>query len=80
MAKRPTGTVKPHNIVEQGGKKYMTEVALKELKFMEGMRLTDCCGACSTFDGEGILYCKSCGEAVGVGQGDGCEYLEPKGS
>lgn len=41
----------------------------------EGMRLTDCCGACSTIDCDsGVLYCKKCGAEVPWGQGDGSEY------
>jgi hypothetical protein len=41
----------------------------------EGMRLTDCCGACSTFDESGNLYCKACFKGVSEGEGDGCDYL-----
>lgn len=44
-----------------------------------GMRMTDCCGACSTFmdDGRGNydLCCKKCYERVSVGEGDGAEYV-----
>lgn len=39
----------------------------------DGMRLTDCCGAFSTFS-ETTLVCKGCWEPVGMGQGDGSEY------
>jgi hypothetical protein len=45
----------------------------------KGMRMTDCCGACSTFmeDGTGayLLCCKKCYESVGVGEGDGAEFV-----
>jgi len=34
-------------------------------------RMTDCCGACSTYDEFGVLYCKACFEPVPEGQGDG---------
>jgi hypothetical protein len=40
----------------------------------EGMRMTDCCGACSTYDEEGTLVCKGCYREVEPGQGDGNEY------
>ena len=40
----------------------------------DGMRVTDCCGAHSTYDEHGQLYCKACFEAVGPGEGDGGEY------
>lgn len=41
----------------------------------DGCRLTDCCGAYSTFfDGE--LACKKCYEDVEFGEGDGSEYLD----
>ena len=43
-----------------------------------GMRLTDCCGCHSTYDENGVLYCKGCYKPVGVGQGDGAEYKEDK--
>jgi hypothetical protein len=36
------------------------------------MRLTDCCGAHSTFHDES-LCCKSCWKEVGCGEGDGSE-------
>ena len=40
-----------------------------------GLRLTDCCGAFSTYmdDGEGdvVLCCKQCYNEVPIGQGDG---------
>ena len=42
----------------------------------DGVRLTDCCGAYSTFVdvGDGWeLSCKRCYEAVPSGQGDGSE-------
>ena len=42
----------------------------------DGMRMTDCCGACSTYDENGTLYCKACYQAVGMGQGDGTEFLQ----
>ena len=44
----------------------------------DGMRLTDCCGTCSTFDENGILYCKACYEEVSFGEGDGNEYKDKK--
>jgi hypothetical protein len=46
----------------------------------DGMRLTDCCGACSSFyecDNPGhidTLLCKKCGRHVNTGEGDGNEY------
>ena len=42
----------------------------------DGMRMTDCCGACSTYDEFGELYCKACYTVVGIGEGDGSEYKE----
>ena len=42
----------------------------------KGMRLTDCCGAVSTYDEYGQLYCKACYEPVRPGEGDGTEGLE----
>ena len=39
----------------------------------DGTRLTDCCGAYSSFDDFGDLYCKCCYKQVTTGQGDGCE-------
>ena len=51
----------------------------------EGMRLTDCCGAYSSFyevDNIGYidtLLCKKCGERVDNGEGDGSEYREEEG-
>lgn len=39
----------------------------------KGMRLTDCCGALSTYC-DGALCCKGCYALVPVGQGDGNEY------
>ena len=39
-----------------------------------GMRLTDCCGAFSTF-AEDVLCCKACWAPVPWGQGDGSEHL-----
>ena len=38
-----------------------------------GMRLTDCCAAHSTFC-DGAQCCKVCFEEVEVGEGDGSEY------
>ena len=44
-----------------------------------GQRMTDCCGAFSTYmDGE-ILCCKKCYREVELGQGDGSEYRPAKG-
>lgn len=40
----------------------------------DGVRITTCCGAYSTFDQDGILYCKACFSPVPAGQGDGTEY------
>jgi hypothetical protein len=40
-----------------------------------GMRLTDCCGAFSSYSMDSGLYCKVCFETVGFGQGDGEEYV-----
>lgn len=40
----------------------------------EGMRLTDCCGAHSTYTADTlVLCCKACWREVPVGQGDGNE-------
>lgn len=44
----------------------------------EGMRLTDCCGAWSSYDENGELYCKACFNLVEPGEGDGSEYEEKK--
>ena len=42
----------------------------------KGMRLTDCCGAFSTFCMDsGELSCKVCWNEVGHGQGDGEEFI-----
>ena len=38
-----------------------------------GRRLTDCCGAFSTYMDGDILCCKQCYWEVPVGQGDGTE-------
>ena len=50
-----------------------------------GERLTDCCGAMSTYsmvdvmvcgdlyDGGSVLSCKKCWKEVSIGEGDGCE-------
>lgn len=43
----------------------------------EGHRLTNCCGAFSTFDSDAVLRCKACGYAVPLGQGDGGEHRCP---
>jgi len=47
----------------------------------DGMRLTDCCAAMSTFmdagDGAEVLCCKACYHKVSIGQGDGNEYRAP---
>ena len=39
-----------------------------------GLRLTDCCGAMSTYL-DTDLCCKNCWHLVEVGEGDGCDYL-----
>lgn len=39
------------------------------------MRVTDCCGAHSTFH-DTTLCCKACWEEVSFGEGDGTEYRE----
>lgn len=41
----------------------------------DGMRLTNCCGAHSTFTDDG-LACKACYELVEFGEGDGNEYKQ----
>jgi len=45
-----------------------------------GQRVTDCCGAYSTYfvasDDSEVLCCKKCWEEVAVGQGDGNEFRE----
>ena len=41
----------------------------------ERTRLTDCCGAWSSYSGDGILCCKACYQPVGVGQGDGSDTV-----
>ena len=41
----------------------------------EGCRLTDCCGAYSTYI-EDDLFCKKCYELVEFGEGDGSEKLD----
>ena len=40
------------------------------------MKLTDCCGAYSTYDENGVLYCKACYRPAPAGQGDGSEAEE----
>ena len=42
----------------------------------DGMRMTNCCGACSTFDEDGTLYCKACYQPVEFGEGDGNEHKD----
>ena len=46
----------------------------------DGIRLTDCCGAYSTyhmdFDGHDYLCCKACYREVSHGEGDGTERQE----
>lgn len=49
-------------MIDAGTKKYADD----------GTRLTDCCGAYSTFM-EGELCCKKCYEVVDYGEGDGSE-------
>ena len=46
----------------------------------DGMRLTDCCGAVSTHDENGELYCKACYNVVSPGEGDGSEYANDEAS
>jgi hypothetical protein len=41
----------------------------------EGMRMTNCCGACSTYC-DGVLCCKGCYKKVRPGEGDGAEYKD----
>lgn len=41
----------------------------------DGMRMTDCCGAASTYM-EGQLCCKACYNLVDFGEGDGTEWQE----
>lgn len=41
----------------------------------ERTRLTDCCGAWSTYMDGDVLCCKACYEPVGIGQGDGSEHV-----
>ena len=63
--------------VDQGNRKVLLilEKAMdKKKRYAEdGTRLTDCCGAYSTYDEGGELYCKKCFQPVGFGQGDGTE-------
>jgi|TARA_R110000824_G_scaffold230129_3_gene417718 hypothetical protein len=40
-----------------------------------GMRLTDCCGATSTYH-DTELCCKVCWKLVDIGEGDGNEYAK----
>jgi hypothetical protein len=40
----------------------------------DGMRMTNCCGACSTFDEDGTLYCKACYQPVELRKV--CNWLE----
>jgi hypothetical protein len=40
-----------------------------------GMRLTNCCGAHSTYVDE-VLCCKICYEETPIGQGDGNEFID----
>ena len=44
----------------------------KKYDAKNGTRLTDCCGAYSTFH-DMTLCCKKCWREVGVGEGDGSE-------
>ena len=54
----------------------------KKIYDSSGMRLTTCCGACSTYidsDQSGycdVLVCKQCFCSVEFGEGDGNEYKE----
>jgi len=41
---------------------------------LDGVRLTDCCRAYSTFDEHGTLYCRACYQPVPCGQGDGNDH------
>lgn len=43
----------------------------------DGHRLTNCCGAFSTFFEDGTLYCKKCYTEVSPGEGDGSDDLPP---
>ena len=54
------------SFIKVNGKKYSTEYQT---------RLTDCCGAFSTYDDHGSLYCKKCFCEVDHGQGDGSEEM-----
>jgi hypothetical protein len=40
------------------------------------IKLTSCCNAYSTVDGDGWLYCKACYENVPMGEGDGSETIK----
>jgi len=52
----------------------MSNETKKKYDAETGMRMTDCCGAMSTYDENGSLHCKECYEEVADGQGDGDEY------
>ena len=41
----------------------------------EAIQLTKCCGAHSTYDEFGQLYCKACFNDVEPGEGDGSLYV-----
>ena len=56
----------PNKIVD--GKKFSTAIG------DNGMRVTTCCAAISTYV-EGFLVCKSCFQEVESGEGDGSERL-----
>ena len=56
----------------------------KQYDLRTGLRLTDCCGAASTYCEENaqspqeVLCCKKCYKIVSVGEGDGNEYKHGK--
>lgn len=39
----------------------------------KGARMTDCCGATSQHDEDGVLFCTACFDEVKSGEGDGTE-------
>ena len=56
--------------------KQMSELKNHNHKYSsDGIRLTDCCGAFSTYF-DNILCCKNCWQEVSYGQGDGEETYQ----
>ena len=71
-----------HRIIQDDGSfRYYRSISADDFA---GMRLTDCCAACSTYMDDGTggqeLTCKSCYYTVDNGQGDGDQVLNADGT